>query len=387
MSVWASPRETIEQVTAQPNVRPVLLLAALGGAASTLGIVMSLGVTGGLFGWLLLVCLVGGGIFGIVHLYIFAAVTAWFGRKFGGRASAADMRAAFAYGFLPGILGAALTLLLLAGLAAIDGPHAVPPVWLTIGRGVFGLWAIVLTMLMVSRIERFGFWRTVFTYGIGALLIPALVAIVFRTLFFQPFNIPASSMVPTLLVGDYIFTNKYAYGYSRYSLPFSPPFFGRIFGSQPRRGDVIVFRVPRGTEADYVKRVVGLPGDRVQMKEGELQINGMPVRRERLSDATLDACGTESATVKRWRETIGDGVSYETLDCMDNGFYDNTPVYTVPTGHVFVLGDNRDNSTDSRAVGPMGYIPLENIIGRVGLIFFSRDGGAIRWGRIGTIVR
>jgi signal peptidase I len=218
----------------------------------------------------------------------------------------------------------------------------------------------------------------------------------FRTFLFQPFNIPAQSMAPTLLVGDYFFVTKYAYGYTHYSLPFSPRLFsGRIFGADPSRGDVVVFRLPKDDSVDYVKRVVGLPGDRIQMKQGLLYINGTPVTRERLPDFADggDSCGTDTkAGTKRWRETLPNGVSYDTLDCIDNGFYDNTNVYTVPDGHFFMLGDNRDNSTDSRVLSAVGYVPLENIVGRAGLIFFSRvpdSAGAapvIRSERIGMVV-
>ena len=227
------------------------------------------------------------------------------------------------------------------------------------------------------------------------LAIPIFSPIVFRTFLFQPFYIPARSMMPTLLEGDSLFVSKYAYGYSRYSLPFSPRLFsGRIFGSVPERGDVIVFRMPKNDSVDYIKRIVGLPGDTVQMQQGLLFINGVPVVRERLSDVEGDEpCGTgDGNRTKRWRERFLNGVSHETLDCVDNGFYDNTRVYQVPDGHVFVLGDNRDNSTDSRVLSAVGYIPLENIIGRAGLIYFSRapsTGGApsaLRTERMGTLV-
>jgi signal peptidase I len=199
-------------------------------------------------------------------------------------------------------------------------------------------------------------------------------------------------MMPTLLVGDYFFVSKYAYGYAHYSLPYSPPLFsGRIFASEPRRGDVVIFRLPKDDKVDYVKRVVGLPGDRIQMKAGQLYINGAPVQREQLADYVGDPpCGGDVTTpVKRWRETLDTGASYETLDCVDNGFYDNTNVYTVPQGHYFMMGDNRDNSTDSRVMSAVGYIPFENLVGRVGMIFFSRkeDSRQVRSERIGTMVR
>lgn len=398
ISIWWRPRQTIERIVASRPGYLVLPLAALGGAASAVGMLTSYGVGGGLIDWrVLLACVAGGGILGIVNLYFLAAVTGWLGRKMGGEASAAAVRTVFAWGALPGILGVAVMLSIAMGwrlFADGAGPRS-----LTIlgdyASGICGLWSIILTMLMLSRVERFGFWRTIAAYAAGALLLSSVLALIVRTFLFQPFNIPAGSMVPTLLVGDRFFTSKYAYGYTHYSLPFSPPVFsGRIFGSNPARGDVIVFRLPKDTSTDYVKRVVGLPGDRIQMKDGELYINGTVVRRERVEDFEGDdACGSAPAKVKRWRETLPEGASYETLDCVNNGFYDNTNVYTVPANHFFVMGDNRDNSTDSRVLSAVGYIPLENVIGRVGMIFFSVDAGGngaqsnVRHGRIGTVVR
>ena len=219
-----------------------------------------------------------------------------------------------------------------------------------------------------------------------------LIALVIRTFLFQPFNIPSGSMKATLLVGDYLFVSKYSYGYSHYSIPLSPNLFsGRIFGSDPSRGAIVVFRLPKDDSTDYIKRVIGLPGDRIQMKDGLLYINDEPVKRERLNDYVgEDPCGSSEATarVKRWRETLPEGVSYETLDCVDNGFYDNTNVYTVPPGHFFMMGDNRDDSLDSRtalmfANGPAAqlgwYVPAENLVGRAEFIFFSHDPTAANW--------
>ena len=226
-----------------------------------------------------------------------------------------------------------------------------------------------------------------------------IIALVIRTFLFQPFNIPSGSMKETLLVGDYLFVSKFSYGYSSYSFPFSPPLFsGRIFGSSADRGDVAVFRLPKDDATDYIKRVIGLPGDRIQMKQGLLFINGDPVKRERMDDYIETEEGDRAIRVKRWRETLPNGVSYTTLDLQDNGFYDNTQEYVVPAGHYFMMGDNRDNSTDSRVLSQVGYVPFSHLIGRAQIIFFSVAEGerawqvwrwpwSVRWNRIFKMVR
>ena len=228
---------------------------------------------------------------------------------------------------------------------------------------------------------------------VTVLLVLAASPLVVRTFFFQTFAIPSGSMVPTVLSGDYIFVSKSAYGYTHYSLPFSPPLFsGRILAAEPQRGDVVVFRHPKDDSIDYMKRIVGLPGDRIQMIRSVLHINGVPTRRERISDY-VDSQGGRAVKVRRWRETLPNGVSYDTLDVVENGYYDDTPVYAVPAGHYFMMGDNRDNSTDSRVLASMGYVPFENLIGRVSVIFWSIDkssGNAepdFRFERIGMAVR
>jgi signal peptidase I len=225
-----------------------------------------------------------------------------------------------------------------------------------------------------------------------------IIALVIRTFLFQPFNIPSGSMIPTLLVGDYLFVSKYSYGYTHYSLPFSPPLFpGRILGGEVHRGDVVVFRLPKDDSIDYIKRVVGLPGDRIQVIDGVLNVNGQPVKREHIDDYVTDDDGVVQR-VKQFRETLPNGVTYTTLDLTDNGFYDNTPVYTVPAGDYFMMGDNRDNSTDSRVLSQVGYVPYENIIGKAQIIFFSIGNGAhawevwrwpwtVRWDRLFKLVR
>lgn len=213
------------------------------------------------------------------------------------------------------------------------------------------------------------------------IIIHALIlALIVRTFFYQPFNIPSGSMKDTLLIGDYLFVSKFSYGYSRYSIPFGLPLFsGRIWGGEPRRGDVIVFKLPRDNETDYIKRLIGLPGDSIQVLNGIVYINGNPVPRERIGDYVSSDRYGNVTRVPKYRETLPNGVSYDVLDLVPDGFSDNTPVYEVPQGHYFMMGDNRDNSTDSRVLSQVGYVPYENLIGRADIIFFSIEEDAYFW--------
>jgi len=217
---------------------------------------------------------------------------------------------------------------------------------------------------------------------IKTVLYAVVIAIGVRTIGYEPFNIPSGSMEPTLLVGDYLFVSKWSYGYSRHSLPFSLPLIPpgvRLFFTEPQRGDVVVFKLPADNKTDYIKRLIGLPGDRIQMIGGILHINGQAVTRERVRDTCLDenvrGIGVRSA---RFVETLPNGVSHYICEQSDQGPNDNTGVFTVPPGHYFAMGDNRDNSQDSRSM-EVGFIPRENLVGRAEFIFFSTNGSAPLW--------
>ncbi len=198
------------------------------------------------------------------------------------------------------------------------------------------------------------------TIGFGVML-----ALCLRMFAYEPFNIPSGSMIPTLEVGDFVLVSKYSYGYSRFSLIFSPNLFeGRVFSTPPERGDVAVFRNPTQPDIDYIKRVIGLPGDRIQMRDGRLYINGVRVERTQIEPYSFRLSDGRVRELPQYMETLPNGKSYKIIEGLgDRGGLDNTMEYLVPAGSYFMMGDNRDNSTDSRVTSKVGAVPLDHFIG------------------------
>lgn len=219
-----------------------------------------------------------------------------------------------------------------------------------------------------------GFWETTKT-----VVYAVLIALFIRTVFAEPFSIPSGSMIPTLLVGDYLFVSKMSYGYSKHSLPLSMPLIkGRIFYTQPERGDVIVFKMPSDNKTDYIKRLIGLPGDKVQMKEGRLYINGERVKRKSEGEYVMRDEAGKAMRFEKYTEILPNGVQHPILEVSDTGVFDDTEEFTVPEDHFFMMGDNRDNSLDSRSV-KVGFVPKNNLVGKAKFLFFSHDDSVAWW--------
>ena len=207
-----------------------------------------------------------------------------------------------------------------------------------------------------------------------SVVIALLIALVIRTLLFQPFTIPSGSMEPTVLPGDYVIITKYSYGYSRFSLPIALPLFqGRLFDRVPQRGDIIVFKLPRDNKTDYIKRLIGLPGDKIQVTRGVVYVNGQALPRQELSPGTELGPFDQTRPVQRFQETMLNGRSYVTNSYGPDGEADNTGVYVVPAKSYFFMGDNRDNSADSRFPSDqgVGYVPEANLVGRASFVLLS----------------
>ena len=216
-------------------------------------------------------------------------------------------------------------------------------------------------------------YKKFFVENIKTLFYALIIALIIRSFLLQPFYIPSSSMEPNLLVGDRIFVTKYSYGYSKHSLPFSPPVIkGRIFYKEPKRGDVVVFKTPADNRTDYIKRLIGLPGDRIQFIDSNLYINNSEILKSRTSNMTNAFCGKRKIIVSKFEELLPNSKKYETVYFKDNSFQ-NSDLFIVPTNHYFFLGDNRDCSKDSRFLTSVGYVHKDNLVGKAQFIFFSSD--------------
>tara|TARA_Y100000590_G_C15571498_1_gene958760 strand:- start:145 stop:873 length:729 start_codon:yes stop_codon:yes gene_type:complete len=235
------------------------------------------------------------------------------------------------------------------------------------------------------------------TSNLKSILLAVFIAILIRSFIFEPFNIPSSSMKPNLLVGDFIFVSKWSYGYSKHSLPFSLPLIhNKIFNKYPLRGDVVVFKTPEDNRTDYIKRIIGLPGDKIKISDGMIIINDNKVYRKKLNDfIDINSLG-KKIRIKQYKEYFFEN-EFNVLDLTDYGIADNTSLYIVPQNHFFVLGDNRDNSQDSRFLNKVGFIPEKNLVGKAQVIFFSLENSrffeiwkwpkAIRYKRIGKKIK
>ena len=212
-----------------------------------------------------------------------------------------------------------------------------------------------------------------FIDNIKTLLYALIIALIIRSLIIQPFYIPSSSMEPNLLVGDRLFVTKYTYGYSKHSFPFSPPVFkNRIFFSKPNRGDVIVFKTPADNRTDYIKRLIGLPGDKIQFIDSNLYLNNSEILKSKTSEKDIIYCGDKTINVFTFEEKLPNGKLHRSV-YLKNFTFKNSDVFTVPSNHYFFLGDNRDCSKDSRYLTSVGYVHQDNLVGKARFIFFSSD--------------
>lgn len=400
ISIWLRPRSTIGPVLAWTKQVHIFSLAALGAIEFILVQFIGADASASLFDLRIVAAIVvGGTVVGIISLLVGSFILRSTGRLLGGRASPWEMRGLIAWGTVPNAFGLALCVITLAAGKFLGGtvsngwPLGVITALSLILVGL-SIWSWVITFGMLARVQGFGLWRAAANFALGGVLtaILMLLPLSFRTFVFEPFNIPGASMSPTLLVGDYFFVSKFSYGFSRHSLPYSLHLFdGRIFFHEPERGDLVVFKFPADNRIDYVKRVVGLPGDHIQIIHRVLNINGKPVDRIAVGDfvAESDARTGRSERFSQYVERLPNGREYRIVESMSAEWpADNTAEYVVPAGHYFMLGDNRDHSQDSRFLDSVGYVSKDNLVGRAEIIVFSRDTklGMMRFERLGLLL-
>ena len=383
LSLWGSPAATIERIIANDPRRNVLLLSTFAGIAIVLLQFLQLRLSANAFDWRLTGLIVAVGVVaGAVNLYISGLLVAWSGRWLGGRASQEQVRAALAWSFLPMAASLALYLIVLFGLRLFSDQvlEDISDGLLIVG-GALALWSLFLLIIMLGRVQNFGIPRAILNVAFGALLQFGLVVMI-KTFLFEPFSIPSGHMRPTLLAGDQFLVSKFRFGLSLSFLS------GRVLASGPNRGNVVVFRLRGDDSVSYVDRVIGLPGDEIQVTNGMLIINGILVKREQLQDTASESpCPNPQTKASHWREILPNGAAYETFRCNDEPQLPGTDKpYKVPSGEYFMLGDNRDNSMDSRFPS-VGFIPLKNITGQAMVVFLSIARGEFRFDRLGKFVR
>lgn len=378
LDLWLHPQRMIKHTAGKTSTVLMLLLGAAEGIYTAYFLVGERANTSGssLVNWLLFAT-AAGAVFGIAYLYLNAAIMAGLGRLLRGRATMSELREAQAWSQVPLLY----VLPLILGALGVFGVNSLKQItleedlsnpyllFIALLSSVAGLYSLFLLVRMVGAVQNFGIFRSILNAsGLSAILIPLQVIRIFA---FQPFSIPSSSMAPTLLPGDTIFANKFSYGYGRYSFLADAGFSGRLIAREPERGDIAIHVLPNSGGVTYVKRIIGLPGDKIDMNGTSIEINGITLSHKYLGRAE-DVFGSEFSGYLRYQETLPSGVSYEVFyrDGEQSQREDGT--WTVPSGHYFMIGDNRDNSSDSR-FSQIGYIPYDNLVGRALVIFLSID--------------